>query len=136
MENSAEQQKEKLVILIVDDNPVNLRTMKVLLGTKFEVITVKTGMEGMNVLKLRKIDLILLDIEMPVMSGFDFMNQLKEMPDQCDIPVIIVTGNDATPELINSIIQAGAKDLIVKPFEPDTITIKVHKVLRLNEFIL
>lgn len=128
--------KVKPAILIIDDNPVNLRAMKVYLDAKFEVIPVKSGQDGLNVLKTRKIDLILLDIEMPVMSGFDFLKQLKDVRERSQVPVICVTGHDATPEFIGSVIHAGAIDFITKPVVPAVLTAKVHKILRLNEFVL
>jgi putative two-component system response regulator len=127
---------EKLVILGVDDNPVNLRSMKVFLEHKFEIIPVKSGLEGLRVLKMRKVDLILLDIEMPVMSGFDFMTEMKTIPLKADIPIICVTGHDATPKFISSVIHAGAKDFVTKPFEPDVLVHKVSKVLGVSEFVL
>jgi CheY-like chemotaxis protein len=124
------------VILAIDDNPVNLRTMKVCLEKHFEVIPVKSGVEGLQVLKARKVDLILLDIEMPVMNGFDFLDELRDMPDKNYIPVICVTGHDATPEFISTVVHAGAKDFVTKPIESSVILGKVKKALRLSEYQL
>ncbi|MDR2467907.1 MAG: response regulator [Spirochaetaceae bacterium] len=127
---------QKSIILVIDDNPVNLRTMKVFLESRFEVIPVKSGTLGFEVLKTRQIDLILLDIEMPVMSGFEFMKQLKATPAFGNIPVVCVTAHDATPEFISSVIHAGAKDFVTKPFEPLTLQNKVIRALNLNEYVL
>ena len=135
MENN-DSRSRKLIALIIDDNPVNLRAMKVFLETRFEVIPVKSAVEGINVLRNQNVDIILLDIQMPVMSGFDFLKYIKGVPDKAGIPVICVTGHDATPEFISSVIHAGAKDFLTKPFEPEVLLSKVAKVLRISEFVL
>jgi putative two-component system response regulator len=123
-------------LLAIDDNPVNLRTLKMFLEKHFEVVPVKSGEEGFRVLKARNIDLILLDVEMPGMTGFEFLDALRSMPDKNYIPVICVTGHEPTPEFVQSIIHAGAKDLVAKPFEPATIITKVLRGLHLNEYTL
>jgi putative two-component system response regulator len=124
------------VILAIDDNPVNLRTLKVCLEKHFEVIPVKSGVEGLRVLKARAVDLILLDIEMPVMSGFDFLDELRIMPDKKFIPVICVTAHDATPEFISTVVHAGARDFVTKPIDSDVILGKVTKALRQPDYLL
>jgi CheY-like chemotaxis protein len=132
-EETDKSKKKSKVILAIDDNPVNLRTLAVVLEKRFEVIPVKSGMEGLRVLKARNIDLILLDIEMPVMSGFDFLDELRNLPDKRAIPVICVTGHDATPEFISAVIRAGARDFVTKPIESDIILNKAAKALRITE---
>ncbi|GMO17945.1 MAG: response regulator [Spirochaetaceae bacterium] len=127
------EKRGRPIILAVDDSPVNLRTVKVFLEAKYDVIPVKSGILGLNALKGRKIDLILLDIDMPLMSGFDFLKQLKQIPEKSGIPVICITGLDATPELIAQVIKSGAKDFLTKPFEPDTLMSKISRVLH-NEW--
>jgi CheY-like chemotaxis protein len=114
-------------ILAIDDNPVNLRTMKLFLEKYFEVVPVKSGEEGLRVLTTRKIDLILLDIEMPRMSGFDFLEALRDMPDKRGIPVICVTAHEPTPEFVQEVIKAGAIDIVAKPFDTGTLTTKILK---------
>jgi CheY-like chemotaxis protein len=120
-------------LLAIDDNPVNLRQVKIFLEKHFEVVPVKSGGEGLRVLNIRKIDLILLDIEMPIMTGFEFLEALRSMPGQESIPVVCVTGHEPTPEFVKEIIRAGAKDIVVKPFDPDTIINKVCNVLHISD---
>ena len=124
------------LLLGIDDNPVNLRAMKVFLSSKFDFIPAKSGIEGLSILKIKKVDLILLDIDMPIMSGFDFLKQMRDLPEKKEIPVICVTSHDATSEFITSVIHAGAKDYLTKPFDPNILQSKVSKMLHLNEFLL
>lgn len=136
--NAPEDKQEKIkpAVLVIDDNPVNLRSAKVFLEARFEVIPVKSGLEGLDVLKKRTVDIILLDIEMPMMDGFTFLLRLKEIPDKADIPVICVTAHDATPNFVGSVIKAGASGYISKPFTPAVLNSKVLRTLNLNEFVL
>jgi len=122
------------VILAIDDMPMNLRVLKIFLEKNFEVITVKSGLEGISALERRNdINVILLDIEMPVMSGFEFLELLHELPgEKAQIPVICVTGLDATPDFIRECIRAGAKDYVTKPVEPEVLRPKVCKILGLD----
>jgi CheY-like chemotaxis protein len=120
------------VILAIDDLPMNLRIVKVFLDKGYVVLPVKTGHEGLAIVKTKRVDLILLDIEMPGMDGFEFMRELKKMPEKKDTPIICVTGLDPTPEFITQVIAAGAKDFITKPFEPGTLKSKICKILELN----
>jgi putative two-component system response regulator len=114
-------------ILAIDDNPVNLRSMKLFLERYFEVVPVKSGEEGLRVLRTRKVDLILLDIEMPGMNGFDFLEALRDIPDRQGVPVICVTAHEPTPEFVQGVIKAGAIDIIAKPFDSGTLTTKILK---------
>lgn len=130
------EEKRKPAILAVDDNPVNLRTLKVFLETRFDVFPVKSAVIGLNLIKNQKIDLILLDIDMPLMSGFEFMEEIKTMPEKTDVPVICITGLDATPDFISEVIKHGAKDFITKPFDPNILLTKIARVLKINEWVL
>ena len=121
------------VILAIDDMPMNLRMIKVFLEHEFVVIPVKTALEGLGILKTKKIDIILLDIGMPGMGGFEFIAEMKKMPEKKDTPVICVTGLDATPEFITQVISTGAKDFITKPYDAPTLKVKVRKVLNITD---
>ncbi|GHV83013.1 hypothetical protein AGMMS50212_03530 [Spirochaetia bacterium] len=119
-------------VLAVDDMPMNLRMIKVFLEKKFNVIPAKSGAEALKVLTDRKVDVVLLDIEMPVMTGFEFLKKMKDLPKGKDTPVICVTGMDATPELIATVVHGGAKDFLSKPFDQYTLMHKVQKILGLK----
>jgi CheY-like chemotaxis protein len=107
---------------------MNLRTIKVNLEKLFDVRLAKSGELALSVLKSTRVDLILLDIEMPDMSGFEVLEFIKKLPDIKDIPVIFVTSHVST-ELITKALKSGAKDYIMKPFEPEVLLRKVYAAL-------
>jgi putative two-component system response regulator len=116
------------IILAVDDMSMNLRTIKINLDKFFDVRLAKSGELALSVLRNTRVDLILLDIEMPEMSGFEVLEYIKKLPDLKDIPVIFVTSHVST-ELITKALKSGARDYIMKPFEPDVLLKKVYAAL-------
>jgi putative two-component system response regulator len=118
----------KKTILAVDDMSLNLRTIKVTLERYFDVRLAKSGDLALAILGTTLVDLILLDIEMPGMSGFEALEQIREKTAAKNVPVIFVTSHVST-ELISKALKCGAKDYIMKPFEPEVLIRKVHAVL-------
>jgi putative two-component system response regulator len=116
------------IILAVDDMSMNLRTIKVNLEKSFDVRLAKSGELALSVLKTTRVDLILLDIEMPDMSGFEVLAFIKKLPELKDIPVIFVTSHVST-ELITKALKSGARDYVMKPFEPEVLLRKVYAAL-------
>jgi PleD family two-component response regulator len=116
------------IILAVDDMSMNLRTIKVSLDKFFDVRLAKSGELALSVLKTTRVDLILLDIEMPEMSGFEVLGFIKKLPELKDIPVIFVTSHVST-DLITKALKSGARDYVMKPFEPDVLLRKVYAAL-------
>ena len=102
-------------IFLVDDNILFLNAGKTALQEKYTVITIPSGEKLMMLLKSNKPDLILLDIEMPGMNGYDVINELKSNPETEEIPVIFLTGkHEIEHELMG--LSLGAVDYITKPF--------------------
>lgn len=120
--------KSRKVILTVDDVSMNLAIIKNLLSKYFDVRVAKSGELALFILGSVEVDLILLDIEMPGMSGFEFIDVMRQIPNVKDTPIVFVTSH-ATPEIISKAIQAGAKDYIVKPLNIKTLKEKVFKAL-------
>lgn len=123
-------EKGKKVILTVDDVSMNLAIIKNVLSKHFDVRIAKSGELALFILGSVKVDLILLDIEMPGMSGFELINIMREIPDVKDIPIIFVTSH-ATATTISRASQAGAKDYIVKPINVNILLEKVFKALNM-----
>jgi putative two-component system response regulator len=123
------------VILAVDDIIPSLNVIRKVLEDTFEVCLAKSIDMASMILKTNKVDLILLDIEMPEMSGFEYLKCLRQTPQYRDIPVIFVTSH-ATKEFIVQAMSSGAKDFIVKPVNPDTLTEKIHAALGAPEKIV
>ena len=112
-------------VFLVDDNPVNLKVGRTALQDKYAVLTIPSGDKLLTVLKKNKPDLILLDVEMPEMSGYDVIKQIKADPETRDIPVIFLTGKtDPENERIGR--SLGAVDYICKPFSPPLLIEKIE----------
>lgn len=117
----------KKIILAIDDVSLNLLSTKSLLSKYFDVRVAKSGELALFILGSTKVDLILLDIEMPGMSGFDFMKIIGEIPEVKDTPVIFVTAH-ATESIISRAVECGAKDYIVKPINRSDLYRKIFKL--------
>jgi len=117
-------------ILIIDDSPELLETYKDgLTHAEFEVETAPNGEEGIDKALTSKPDLILLDVMMPVMNGFDVLKQLKALPETKNIPVIILT-NLAEDTEEHTAKDMGAADYLVKnEYDPGTLAKTLHKML-------
>lgn len=124
-------QKDKKVILAIDDVSMNLIVIKSLLSEYFDIRAAKSAELALFILGSVEVDLILLDIEMPGMSGFDFINVVREIPNVKDIPIICVTSH-AKPNVINKAINAGVKDYVIKPIEPLVLKEKVFAALNMT----
>lgn len=125
-------EEKKQCIFLVDDNIVNLNTGKNALQHKFTVITIPSGEKLILSLRKLKPDLILLDIEMPGISGYDALKAIKLNPETADIPVIFLTGkNEIENELLG--LSLGAVDYITKPFSPPLLLKRVELHLLLQE---
>jgi CheY-like chemotaxis protein len=120
------------VILAVDDMGLNLRVVKMALDEYFDVRLAKSGGMAFSILIKEKVDLILLDIEMPEMSGFDFMQQLKTSLQITHKPPVIFVTAHATPELLARAKIAGAIGYVLKPFDPEVLHKKVNEALGLS----
>jgi putative two-component system response regulator len=119
----------KKVILAIDDVSMNLRTIRVVLEKDYDVRLAKSGELAFSMMKSTKVDLILLDIEMPGMSGFDFLDKIQaEKPELMDIPVIFVTSNTSMDFILKAT-SYHAKDYIKKPIRPDLLEKKVRDAL-------
>jgi len=110
------QGKKKLIIL-VDDNPANLRIGKNVLMEKYMVSTAPSAEKLFEILKINIPDMILLDIDMPDMDGYETIKILKSRSETKDIPVIFLTGKTDTCDELDGL-SLGAIDYITKPFQP------------------
>lgn len=119
-------------VLIVDDEPVNLRLVSVSLGNDYEVVTAMNGHEAISRLKQQQIDLILLDVMMPDISGFDVCKIIQANPDFMDIPVIFLTAMD-TPHAARQGLAAGAIDYLTKPVDLELLKLRVRNLVSLKQ---
>ena len=126
---------EKKIILAIDDMPENLMLLGSLLENYFDVRLAKSADMALNVINKTKVDLILLDIVMPEMSGFEFMNLLRSGNSvNKRTPVIFITSH-ADIDIIGRAIKAGARDYIVKPIIAETLYKKIDAIIGIPEHI-
>jgi len=123
----------KYKILVVDDIPANILLLKVMLEqSKLQVFTAGSSKEAYTQLNKEPVDLILLDILMPEVNGFELAEQLKNNPDYQDIPIIFLTALNATSDIIKGF-DLGADDFISKPFNKEELLVRVRYQLTLLE---
>jgi phosphoserine phosphatase RsbU/P len=116
-------------ILIVDDEPYNIDYLEQELEeSDYETITAANGQEAILQVIRESPDLILLDIMMPVMDGFEVLTRLKANPSTRDIPVIIISANNDLNSIVRGI-QSGAEDYLPKPFEPVLLHARISSSL-------
>jgi len=116
-------------ILIADDKPEVVELVRVSLEEEdYEIIDASNGKETLKRARLEKPDLILLDVVMPKMDGFEVCRQLKKDPQTQEIPIIMLTakGQEVDKEKAR---QLGASDYITKPFSPSALLTSVEEIL-------
>ena len=122
---------KKECVFIVDDNLVNLNSGKAALQNKYTVITMPSGEKLFSSLKMIKPNLILLDIDMPGMNGFEALNEINSNPKTSDIPVIFLTGKANIEDELKGL-SLGAVDYITKPFTAAILQKRVGLQLQLQ----
>jgi len=116
-------------ILIVDDEPFNVDYIEQELEeTEYETLTAMDGQEALDKVHLEKPDLVLLDIMMPVMDGFEVLSRLKAGPETREIPVIVISASNDLKSVVRGI-QLGAEDYLPKPFEPTLLMARISSCL-------
>jgi putative two-component system response regulator len=120
-------------ILVVDDNISSLKQIGAQLTSYYEISLAKSGGLALQICKQVKPDLILLDVEMPEMDGFETIRQLKEDPELSSIPVIFLTGNRDMATEIRAL-QSGAIDFITKPANKDILFHRLELHLQFSAY--
>ena len=124
---------EKKIILLVDDDKSNLVIAQKLLADEYRVAAVNSGAMALRFLEKNKPDVILLDILMPEMDGFEVMKRIQENPELKSIPVIFLTA-DRSAKTEEDCFRMGAVDFIGKPFVPGIMLQRVHRTVELEEY--
>lgn len=123
----------KGLIYIVDDIYENAKLLKhILEKNDFETKEAENGKEALDIIEEEKPDLILLDVSMPVMDGFETCRRLKENPETKSIPIIFITARTAIDDVINGF-KAGGADYITKPVNKRELLVRVQTHLKLQE---
>lgn len=111
-------------ILVVDDDAMNLVRTKLILKEQYEVILAESGKEALDLLKNEKIDLILLDIDMPGMNGIETFERINNF--SIKVPVIFLTASGYEDDVMSAI-RLGAVNYLKKPFRPNELLRRVAK---------
>ena len=116
--------REKCVVMIVDDTPINLSILAEILESKYDVVFASNVLDALAKSKANIPDLILLDIQMPDMNGYEVLKALKKMPALEKVPVIFLTTmSQQADEAVG--LKLGAVDYITKPISPELVKLRV-----------
>lgn len=121
-------------ILIVEDNELNREILSSILSDHYRILEAENGLEALQILRQSRDDiaLILLDVMMPVMDGYAFLDCAKADPDLSLIPVIVMTQSDSEADEVTALAH-GATDFVPKPYRPQVILHRVASIIKLRE---
>ncbi len=132
--NERKNVKYKNRVLIVDDEPLNVKLLAAKLPSdEYEIISAFNGREAIDKVGKDSPDIILLDIMMPGMDGYEVTRRLKNDPETSHIPIIIITALDGTDEKVRAL-NAGAEELINKPVNSAELIARMSSMLRLKQY--
>jgi response regulator RpfG family c-di-GMP phosphodiesterase len=116
----------KATILAVDDKRANLLALDALLGQEYAMLYANSGAEALSILlKAAEVDLILMDVQMPGLDGFETASRIKKMQQCQDIPIIFITAVYSDDPYIKKGYEVGGIDYFSKPFDPEILKLKV-----------
>ncbi len=116
-------------VLVVDDDPVNIELLEGYLSKENDILKAYNGNEALIIVEANPPDIILLDLIMPGINGYEVCKKLKDDPKTNHIPIVIVTSLHETEDR-NKAIEAGADDFITKPFDIVELSVRVKSHLR------
>lgn len=116
-------------VLVIDDNTVNLATVEKALKGKYEVIPMISGKRALKYLYCQTVDLILLDVEMPEMSGVETLEEIRKLDDGAKTPVIFLTAKKDKQTVLDGF-RLNIMDYITKPFDVDNLSERVEYTLK------
>ncbi len=124
------------VVLVVDDDPANRLLLRRLLEREgYQVLEATDGESGVDAVRTRRLDLVLLDVGLPGMDGFDVARSLRRDPSCTTLPILLLTGR-TEPEDVVTGLEAGADDFISKPFRAPELIARIGSALRLRRALV
>ena len=121
-------------MLVVDDNQSTRSLLKEMLADIYEILEAENGKVALDIFETvqGKIGAILLDLNMPVMDGCEFLEKRRKNPNMSSVPVIVLTGQ-ASEQFESKALKLGADDFLRKPGEPDIIKLRIRNLIRLRQ---
>ena len=123
--------EEKIIVLAIDDNLQQLKIFQDILVPRFDLRLAKSASDALFFLNRNKSDIILLDIEMPNISGFEFLLDIRKIPSYTGVPIIIVSGNTGN-EFYEKARNSSAADVLTKPVLPEKLIQTIENTLAAN----
>ena len=118
----------KSIVLAIDDNVQQLKEFQYFLVPRYDLRVVKSASEALSFLNKSRSDVILLDIEMPNISGFEFLEDIKKIPSYARVPIIIVSGNTGQ-DFFSQARNSSAFSVLTKPVVPEVLIETIEKAL-------
>ncbi|GAB4528451.1 MAG: hypothetical protein Tsb0014_09770 [Pleurocapsa sp.] len=129
--NITSSTKERINILLVDDSPTNLNLLSTMLSEYgYQTRRVISGQMALQAVKTDRFDLILLDVNMPQMDGYEVCSQLKAEPQTADIPVIFISALNETLDKVKAF-NVGGVDYIIKPFAIEEVNVRITNQIKI-----
>lgn len=124
----------KRQILVVEDNTINREMLTAILEDTYTVFAAENGREALDILRSHagSISLILLDLIMPVMDGYEFLDTVRPDPELSLIPVIVMTQNNSVQDEVDALAR-GATDFVPKPYHPKVVLHRIASIIKLRE---
>ncbi|WP_298650912.1 hybrid sensor histidine kinase/response regulator transcription factor [uncultured Proteiniphilum sp.] len=133
-ERSGTNQKQRYSILIVEDNIELMDFISNLLSEKYHILEATDGDQGWELVQSESPDLLLSDVLMPGLSGYELCSHVKKSPEYCHIPIVLLTAKTSMPEQLEGLEQ-GANAYICKPFNSDYLLLTIHNLLKNKEIL-
>lgn len=122
----------KKQVLIIDDQPVMRKLLEQFLKDKYEVKSLENGKEALDWMYDGNIpDVVIADLNMPEIDGFEYIKRVRESAFFQDIPLIVLSGEDSSTERIKCL-KLGANDYLIKPFNPEELALRINNLVRIR----
>lgn len=119
-------------VLVIDDEPIMRKLLMQILKDKHEVILKENGREALEWMYSGNIpDLVVADLNMPEIDGFEYIEKVRESGFFNDVPLIVLSGEESSAERIKCL-KLGANDYLIKPFNPEELALRIDNLIKLR----
>lgn len=121
----------KKVLLIADDVEMNRKVIQKFLKSEYDILEAENGIEVLNILNKQKVDVLILDIIMPIMDGLEVLNRMSEVEEYRKIGILVATSTKEKTE--RTALSLGADDVVSKPYDPIVIKSRLRNIMAMKE---